>query len=198
MTLATRRLRRRRGRCELVNSRTSPVRRGTARDAWAGPTADAFIRGERAVHQINFARWRQCGLQAAKTEVASKSTLERLIDQQLLLGRVHILQLDSDSQVGDAAVESLPDDTREVSLRALGTLQCSPCPPPANDRRRGQGRTGIHLARKTRSGEAHRRIHRVPRRERLRFTGDQGARATEQPSLKRLDVIDEQKDGRPS
>lgn len=32
----------------------------------------------------------------------------------------------------------------------------------------------------------------------LRFTGDQGARATEQPSLKRLDVIDEQKDGRPS
>ena len=198
MTLATRRLRRRRGRCELVNSRTLPVRRGTARDAWAGPTADAFIRGERAVHQINFARWQQCGLQAAKTEVASKSTLERLIDQQLLLGRGDILQLDSDPQVGDAAVESLPDDTREVSLRALGTLQCLPCPPPANDRRRGQGRTGIHLARKTRSGEAHRRIHRVPRRERLRFTGDQGARATEQPSLKRLDVIDEQKDGRPS
>ncbi|MGA0609813.1 EpsD family peptidyl-prolyl cis-trans isomerase [Caldimonas sp. KR1-144] len=72
-------------------------------------------KSEISVHQINHLLQRQSGLSTDQLDAASKSALERLIDQELAVQRAKELELDRDPKV----VQALEAARRDVLARAF-------------------------------------------------------------------------------
>ena len=87
---------------------------GEKKEKAASQTAVKVDKEEITVHQINFVLQQQRGLRPDQTDVASKQILERLIDQQLALGKAENLKIDRDPRV----VQALEAARREIVSRA--------------------------------------------------------------------------------
>jgi len=87
---------------------------GEKKDKAASQTAVKVNKDEITVHQINFVLQQQRGLRPEQADAASKQILERLIDQQLALGKAEDLKIDRDPRV----VQALEAARREVVSRA--------------------------------------------------------------------------------
>ena len=87
---------------------------GEKKDKAASQTAVKVNKDEITVHQINFVLQQQRGLRPEQTDAASKQILERLIDQQLALGKAEDLKVDRDPRV----VQALEAARREIVSRA--------------------------------------------------------------------------------
>ena len=87
---------------------------GDKKEKAASQTAVKVNKDEITVHQINFVLQQQRGLRPEQTDAASKQILERLIDQQLALGKAEELKVDRDPRV----VQALEAARREVVSRA--------------------------------------------------------------------------------
>ena len=188
---------------------------GAKKGAPAGQTAARVNEGEITVHQINFVLQQQRGLRPDAGDAASKLILERLIDQQLLLGKAGALELDRDPRVmqqieaaradvlaraaaermGDAAVKPSPDDIKKYydarpalfSDRHVYSLQ------EINVEARAEQTAGLRekLAAARNIGD----FIAYLKASELRFTGDQVVRAAEQLPQDRLDAIAKLKEG---
>ena len=87
---------------------------GEKKEKAASQTAVKVGKDEITVHQINFVLQQQRGLRPDQTDAASKQILERLIDQQLALGKAEELKVDRDPRV----VQALEASRREIVARA--------------------------------------------------------------------------------
>jgi EpsD family peptidyl-prolyl cis-trans isomerase len=87
---------------------------GEKKEKAASQTAVKVNKDEITVHQINFVLQQQRGLRPEQTDAASKQILERLIDQQLALGKAEELKVDRDPRV----VQALEAARREIVSRA--------------------------------------------------------------------------------
>ena len=87
---------------------------GEKKEKAASQTAVKVDKEEITVHQINFVLQQQRGLRPEQTDAASKQILERLIDQQLALGKAEELKVDRDPRV----VQALEAARREIVSRA--------------------------------------------------------------------------------
>ena len=87
---------------------------GEKKEKAASQTAVKVDKDEITVHQINFVLQQQRGLRPDQTDAASKQILERLIDQQLALGKAEELKVDRDPRV----VQALEAARREIVSRA--------------------------------------------------------------------------------
>ncbi len=87
---------------------------GEKKEKAASQTAVKVNKDEITVHQINFLLQQQRGLRPEQTDAASKQILERLIDQQLALGKAEELKVDRDPRV----VQALEAARREIVSRA--------------------------------------------------------------------------------
>jgi len=87
---------------------------GEKKEKAASQTAVKVNKDEITVHQINFVLQQQRGLRPEQADAASKQILERLIDQQLALGKAEDLKVDRDPRV----VQALEAARREVISRA--------------------------------------------------------------------------------
>lgn len=101
---------------------------GEKKDKAASQTAAKVDKEEITVHQINFILQQQRGLRPDQADAASKQILERLIDQQLALGKADDLKLDRDPRV----VQQLEAAKREILARAyvekVGEAAAKPTP----------------------------------------------------------------------
>lgn len=87
---------------------------GEKKEKAGSQTAVKVNKDEITVHQINFVLQQQRGLRPEQTDAASKQILERLIDQQLALGKADDLKIDRDPRV----VQALEAARREIVSRA--------------------------------------------------------------------------------
>ena len=87
---------------------------GEKKEKAASQTAVKVDKEEITVHQINFVLQQQRGLRPEQTDAASKQILERLIDQELALGKAEELKVDRDPRV----VQALEAARREIVSRA--------------------------------------------------------------------------------
>ena len=87
---------------------------GEKKEKAASQKAVKVDKDEITVHQINFVLQQQRGLRPDQTDAASKQILERLIDQQLALGKAEELKVDRDPRV----VQALEAARREIVSRA--------------------------------------------------------------------------------
>ena len=87
---------------------------GEKKEKAASQTAVKVDKDEITVHQINFVLQQQRGLRPDQTDAASKQILERLIDQQLALGKAEELKIDRDPRV----VQALEAARREIVARS--------------------------------------------------------------------------------
>lgn len=86
---------------------------GGDKDKPASQVAAKVNKEEISVHQINYLLQRQPGLKPEQAESASKTALERLIDQELAVQKAEELKLDRDPRV----VQALDAARREILSR---------------------------------------------------------------------------------
>ena len=86
---------------------------GDKKDKPASQVAAKVNKGEISVHQINYVLQRQPGLKQEQAEEASKTALEKLIDQELAVQRATEMKLDRDPRV----VQAIEAARRDILAR---------------------------------------------------------------------------------
>lgn len=188
---------------------------GNKKEPGASQTAAKVNKDEITVHQINFALQQQRGLKPEQVDAASKQILERLIDQQLALGKAEDLKLDREPRV----VQQLEAAKRDILARAyferVGEGAAKPSsedikkyydekPALFKERRIYQIQELAVEAKPEQIGElraklaASKNINEFMeflRAKEYKFTGSQGVRAAEQLPLQNLERFARMKDG---
>lgn len=188
---------------------------GAKKDAPAGQSAARVNKDEITVHQINFVLQQQRGVRPEEAEAASKLILERLIDQQLLLGKAETLKLDRDPRVLQQLEAAKADVLARAAVERVGDAVVKPS--PEDIKKYYDARPALFSDRHVYSLQeinVEAKPEQVPAlREKLlaaksvnefveylkasdmRFAGDQVSRAAEQLPQDRLDAIAKLKDG---
>ena len=188
---------------------------GAKKDTAAGQTAARVNKDEITVHQINFVLQQQRGLRPEEADAASKLILERLIDQQLLLGKADALKLDRDPRVMQQLEAAKADVLARAAIERMGDVAVKPS--PDDIKKYYDARPALFSDRHVYSLQelnVEAKAEQVPalreklaaaknigefieylKASELRFTGDQVTRAAEQLPLDRLDAVAKLKDG---
>ena len=188
---------------------------GAKKDTPAGQTAARVNKDEVTVHQINFVLQQQRGLRPEEADAASKLILERLIDQQLLLGKADTLKLDRDPRVMQQLEAAKAEVLARAAVEKLGDTAVKPSPedikkyydarPALFSDRRIYSLQEINVEAKAEQVPALREKLAAAKNigefieylkaSDLRFGGDQVTRAAEQLPQDRLDAIAKLQDG---
>ena len=188
---------------------------GAKKDTPAGQTAARVNKDEVTVHQINFVLQQQRGLRPEEADAASKLILERLIDQQLLLGKADTLKLDRDPRVMQQLEAAKAEVLARAAVEKLGDTAVKPS--PEDIKKYYDARPALFSDRHVYNLQelnVEAKAEQVPAlREKLaatknigefieylkasdlRFGGDQVTRAAEQLPQDRLDAIAKLQDG---
>ena len=181
----------------------------------ASQTAAKVNKEEITVHEINYVLQRQQGLKPEQAEAASHQVLERLIEQQLAVGKAQEQKLDRDP----AVVQQLEFAKKEIMARAYVTHLGETVPKPTSEEinkyydekpalfkeRRVYSLQEINIEAKPEQFDEIRgklgaaknlnEFVEYLKGNQIRFAGNQAVRAAEQLPLASLDAIARLKDG---
>ena len=181
----------------------------------ASQTAAKVNKEEITVHEINYVLQRQQGLKPEQAEAAGHQVLERLIEQQLAVGKAQEQKLDRDP----AVVQQLEFAKKEIMARAYVTHLGETVPKPTSEEinkyydekpalfkeRRVYSLQEINIEAKPEQFDEIRgklgaaknlnEFVEYLKGNQIRFAGNQAVRAAEQLPLASLDAIARLKDG---
>ena len=188
---------------------------GAKKDGAPSQTAAHVNKDEITIHQVNFALQQQRGLRPEDAAAASKLILERLIDQQLLLRKAHVLKLDRDPRVLQQIEAGKGDILARAVVEHLGAAAAKPSPgeikqyfdarPALFSDRRVYNLQELNveanpdqlpaLREKLVAAKTITDFVEYLKAQNIRYAADQTARAAEQLPQDRLDAIYKMKDG---
>lgn len=188
---------------------------GDKKDKPASQVAAKVNKGEISVHQINYVLQRQPGLKQEQAEEASKTALEKLIDQELAVQRATEMKLDRDPRAVQAIEAARRDILARFYLEKVAEAAAKPSPeevkayydakPALFSERRVYNLQEIAIqAEKDKLPQIEQQLKAAKstaefldylRANDIRFAVNQAARAAEQLPLNMLDAFHQLKDG---
>ncbi|AKJ27906.1 peptidylprolyl isomerase [Caldimonas brevitalea] len=188
---------------------------GEEKDKPASQVAAKVNKTEISVHQINHMLQRQPGLKPEQAEGASRTVLERLIDQQLAVQKAEEMKLDRDPRVVQAMDAAKREILSRVYLEKVAEAASKPSPeevrsyyqakPALFSQRRVYNLQEIAiqtdkaqlpvLQEQLKSAKSTGEFLEYLKANNIKFGVNQAARAAEQLPLNMLDAFHQMKDG---